>query len=150
MDVPVASSSCASALLLLGEIHFDDAFSLAQSICSYGYFGLAPNCWVPAQPHDPDDDAGVFERPLVFGTPHHEEWCAVIRVHQAGSSVSVRWVGGDRPGTDFHVDQLLSQVRRILRADWSPDGFWKLHPEAKKRGFGRTFRSPTLWEVSTS
>jgi len=42
----------------------------------------------------------------------------------------------------------VGQIRRILRMDDDnlPHGFWNLHPDAKKRGFGRTYRSPTLWE----
>jgi hypothetical protein len=74
---PRVATPCSEAVHL-GVVEFDGAFSLAQSICSYGYFGLAPNRWLPAPPHEINDDAGVFERPLVFGKPHHEEWCALV------------------------------------------------------------------------
>eukprot|EP00035_Acanthoeca_spectabilis_P020238 m.431818 g.431818 ORF g.431818 m.431818 type:complete len:434 (+) comp17351_c0_seq1:1144-2445(+) len=130
----------------LGKIEFDPAFSLSQSICSYGYVGLAPNQWLPADEAEPNDDAGEFERPLVFGTPHCEEHCVVVRLRQRGTEIHVDMVGGDKPGTAAEIEQVLGQVRRILRVGWSPNEFWGLHPEAKTRGFGRTFRSPTLWE----
>jgi hypothetical protein len=49
-------------------------FSLAQSVCSYGYFGLAPNTWMPSQPHGKEgplenrlSDSGCYKRPLRFG-----------------------------------------------------------------------------------
>mmetsp|Transcript_22708 Transcript_22708/g.31761 ORF Transcript_22708/g.31761 Transcript_22708/m.31761 type:complete len:302 (+) Transcript_22708:120-1025(+) len=37
-------------------------------------------------------------------------------------------------------------VARVLRVDLSLVAFHRLLPDAGKRGFGRTFRSPTLWE----
>ena len=56
-------------------------FSLSQSICSYGYFGLAPNCWMPTDHTDPNGDNGVFQRPLVFGTTHAEETNGIEKVN---------------------------------------------------------------------
>jgi len=121
-------------------------FSLSQSICSYGYFGLAPNVWKPAS-DDAHEDEGVYERPFVYGTKHREEHAAVIRVQQTSpTTLALTVISGDVPATDEHIEQIASHVRRVLRVDWSPESFWEVHPEARRRGYGRTFRSPTLWE----
>ena len=51
-----------SAVLLNIEVD-DSDFSLSQAICSYGYFCLAPNKWIPSE----QDDEGILARPLRFG-----------------------------------------------------------------------------------
>jgi len=141
------AASASSTTHVLGSIDFRTDFSLSQAICSYGYVGLAPNQWVPAAADNPNDDDGVYIRPLVYGTPHREEHHVVVKVLQvAPRAVEVVAIGGDMAVPRKHVEQVLAQVRRILRQGWSPEAFWALHTEAHDRGFGRTFRSPTLWE----
>ncbi|KAL2513848.1 uncharacterized protein Fot_27819 [Forsythia ovata] len=50
----------------------------------------------------------------------------------------------------YHRDIPLDQVRRMLRLsdeeNWRIRDFQEVHEEAKNRGFGRVFRSPTLFE----
>lgn len=121
-------------------------FSLSQSICSYGYFGLSPNVWKPADDNVHEDE-GIYERPFVYGTKHREEYATVVRVQQTSpTTLALTVMSGDVPVTVEHIDQVVSGVRRVIRADWSPEAFWEMHPEARERGYGRTFRSPTLWE----
>lgn len=138
----------------LAAIDLPKRFSISQSICSYGYFGLAPNTWRPAAA-DVHEDRGIFIRPLSFGGDRHgEEFAALVRFEQtppdspcsSAGKLTLTIVGGDAPQTECHREQIVEQARRILRLDWDPDEFWNLHPEARRRGFGRTYRSPTLWE----
>ena len=135
----------AASPVLLATLDLPPRFSLAQSICSYGYFGLAPNQW-EAAPDVEHEDRGIFTRPLAYGTKNKEKHAAVVRVEQIDATLQLTVVGGTEPKTSDHIDQIVSQIHRILRLDWSPDSFWAMHPEAKKRGFGRTYRNPSLWE----
>jgi hypothetical protein len=96
---------------ILGRIDFDEAFSLSQSICSYGYVGLAPNQWFPAPATVLDDDVGEFERPLVYGTQHHEERCVIVRFRQVGGCVEIVVVGGDCPSTVTGIAQVSGATR---------------------------------------
>lgn len=116
--------------------------------------GLAPNVWRPSPPNE-HEDRGVFARPLSFGGDRYsEEFAALVKFEQPsptgpsspGGELKLTIVGGDVPRTERHRQQLIEQARLILRLDWDPEKFWKLHPEVQKRGFGRTYRSPTLWE----
>jgi hypothetical protein len=47
------------------RIAVPDDFSLAQSVCSYGYFVLAPNRWCPPRTSE-DPEKGEFTRPLTL------------------------------------------------------------------------------------
>lgn len=111
-------------------------FDLTRAVCSYGYFILAPNRWDP--------------------TTH--------RLHRPLRGVDDRLVGvtiAQRPGSDRLTvtcdtavtlgdrNHLAAQVARMLRLDEPAERFeqfWALHPEARRAGFARLFRSPTLFE----
>ena len=140
-----AASATSSSRTPHATLDLPARFSLAQSICSYGYFGLAPNQWAAA-PDSEHEDRGIFTRPIAYGTKNKEECAAVVRVEQIDNTLQLTMVGGTAPESPEHIQQVLLQIHRILRLDWSPDSFWGMHPEAKARGFGRTYRSPTLWE----
>ena len=145
INVADEGGATASDATPLARLDLPVRFSLAQSICSYGYFGLAPNQW-EAAPDSEHEDRGIFTRPIVYGTKNKEEYAAVVRVEQIDNTLQLTVVGGTAPQSADHIQQVISQIHRILRLDWSPDSFWDKHPEAKARGFGRTYRSPTLWE----
>lgn len=122
-------------------VHFPVSdFSLSQAICSYGYFLLPPNQWYPTADDDPDH--GYLQRPLRYGSFGQD----VIQVRIAQSSKSVV-VGWERIAlTAVERKQVEVQVRRMVRADMNLSSFHELHAEAKRRSFGRTYRSPTLFE----
>ena len=118
-------------------------FSLSQAVCSYGYFCLAPNRWVPSS--SDDDDEGYLVRPLRY---------------QEGLNSTLVSIGQDTDRTDpavivaFRADvlepkhhaELVEQVTRMLRLEMDLMGFHDLHSQAKHRRFGRLYRSPTLFE----
>mmetsp|Transcript_14278 Transcript_14278/g.27410 ORF Transcript_14278/g.27410 Transcript_14278/m.27410 type:complete len:425 (-) Transcript_14278:234-1508(-) len=124
-------------------------FSLAQTICSYGYFQLSPNVWVPAADNE-HEDQGLFCRPLVATSCITEEsatevFFMVLQQPKNCSMVCIH-VFSHQPVTELHRSEARRAARRILRLDQSFAGWWDRHPEAAARGFGRTFRSPTVFE----
>jgi 3-methyladenine DNA glycosylase/8-oxoguanine DNA glycosylase len=153
---------------LMGNKYFDDeknvtilhrqdiphGFSLSQTICSYGYFCLAPNRWIPSE----RDDEGYLVRPLSVRYHGEEDIqkkkehnCSKTTLVAIGQNTKTRSVivavKSSPSSTDsIYRKKLTKQIDRMLRLDTSLDEFHKLHDEAKKRGFGRLYRSPTLFE----
>jgi 3-methyladenine DNA glycosylase/8-oxoguanine DNA glycosylase len=106
-------------------------FDLARAVCSYGYFLLAPNRW--------DGAARALHRPLrgVGDRLIH------VTVTQRGGTLAIACAEAISAG-DRHL--LRVQVTRMLRLaeDFSP--WHRLHRRARREGFDRLFRSPTLFE----
>ena len=124
-------------------------FSLSQAICSYGYFCLAPNRWVPGN----SDDEGYLVRPLTYRTTEEESTAtkpALVAVAQDPKTKSIllaiRFSHTQDWDCKFREQQLVVQIDRMLRLNTSLEGFHKVYPEAGERGFGRLYRSPTLFE----
>ena len=154
---------------LIGNKYFDDeknvtilhrqdiphGFSVSQAICSYGYFCLSPNRWVPSKI---DDDEGYLVRPL--SVCYHgediqkdkEQDCSKTTLIAIGQNTKTRSVIVAMQSSfsasidSTYIKELTKQIDRMLRLDTSLDEFHKLHIEAKERGFGRLYRSPTLFE----
>ncbi|HEX7009707.1 MAG TPA: hypothetical protein VF184_06975 [Phycisphaeraceae bacterium] len=108
-------------------------FDLARAVCSYGYFLLAPNLWDPA--------GQTLSRPL---RGRGDRLIPVTIRQPAGRQVLVL-----RCGVRVERDErglIHAQVRRMLRLDEDLSGWFRIHPRARRRKFGRLFRSPTLFE----
>ena len=108
-------------------------FSFPRAVCSYGFFVLAPNRWRPTEQ--------VLERPLRAGD-------RVVRaaLDQRGDRLRARL---DGPLARRDHAGVKAQIARMLRLDTDPAVFERFHavcPEAADAGFGRLFRSPTLFE----
>lgn len=113
-------------------------YGLPQGVCSYGYFLLAPNRWRPLQM--------ALERSFnadEFGLPP-EPFCATID-QPAGRGAPLR-VRCDRPVSAAALRALRAAVVRMLRLDHDLADWERAAPAAKRRGFGRMFRSATLFE----
>ena len=129
-------------------VHVRPDFSLAQAVCSHGFYALAPNAWVPST--DDVDEHGLFKRSLRFGCKGGEQ-TVHVRVAQGVLQQSrhpVVLVGfvAQHCVDATHHKQLLQQIRRMIRHDMDLTAFHDMHPVAKKRGYGRTYRSPCMWE----
>ena len=112
------------------EVAVGDGFRLEEAVCFYGFFVLAPNRWLPAEQ--------VLVRPLrVEGK--------VIEAHvsQKGAKLAVQVKPGVSEAGKAEVD---AAIRRMLRLDEGFADWWAKHAEAKRRGFGRMFRSPSVFE----
>ena len=109
-------------------------FDLARTVCSYGYFVLAPNRWESTGP-----GLGRLHRPLRDGRG------SVVhsRIRQAGGRLRIHC---DRPVAPGDRRLLKDQVVRMLRVEEDQSDWWSKHPTAAAAGFGRIFRSPTLFE----
>jgi len=155
---------------LIGNKYFDDkknitilhrnniscGFSLSQTICSYGYFCLAPNRWVPSGSRLKErDDEGYLVRPLTLrynrkeieqeGQNRHKTFLVAIGQNTETRSVIVA-LRSPSSIDETYCKKVTKQIDRMLRLDTNLDDFYELHIEAKERGFGRLYRSPTLFE----
>lgn len=111
-------------------------FDLTRAICSYGYFLLAPNRWDPT--------TRQYHRPF---RGESDRIIQTTLTQKPGSD----WlrIACDTAVTRTERGLLLQQIGRVLHLD-RPEAvyrhWYKLHPEAARRRFGRLFRSPTLFE----
>ncbi|WVZ66931.1 hypothetical protein U9M48_016084 [Paspalum notatum var. saurae] len=118
-------------------------FDLAAAVCSHGLFMMAPNRWDPA--------ARALVRPLRLASDRSVSLLASVSAQPARPDsallVALRGAGALSP---LDRDYILEQVCRMLRL--SEEGvaaaaeFQAMHPAAREVGFGRIFRSPTLFE----
>lgn len=114
-------------------------FNLENAVCSHGLFLMAPNQW---DPHT----KSLF-RPLRLSFSSS----ALVRISsgQFPHTVLVR-VYGARCLSPKEKEEVVVQIRRMLRLSEGEDKkvreFQEMHSEAKQMGFGRVFRSPTLFE----
>ncbi|XP_048554913.1 uncharacterized protein LOC125535892 [Triticum urartu] len=118
-------------------------FDLEAAVCSHGLFMMAPNRWDPA--------SRALLRPLRLASDRSRSLLARVSRHPARPSRSllVSLLGADAL-SPLDQDCILEQVRRMLRLS-EEDGrvvaeFQAMHAAAREAGFGRIFRSPTLFE----
>ncbi|MFW5682106.1 MAG: DNA-3-methyladenine glycosylase family protein [Phycisphaeraceae bacterium] len=109
-------------------------FRLHKTVCSYGYFLLAPNRWQPVE--------RVLIRPLLL-----ESGGAVrVRVSQPAVSKPLR-IDTRCKLSRAEAASIKAAVGRMLRLHEDLTGWRKVRTEeARRRGFGRMFRSPSLFE----
>ena len=121
-----------------------------------GYFCLAPNVWAPKYPQDRSsgklevllainaDDTGTYSRPIRYGQRDKLVVRVSVKEDRAGRQLQLFL---DHPVTNMvHRKRICQKIARITRLDFDLSDFHRKHPAAKHRGFGRLFRSPTLWE----
>ncbi len=117
-------------------------FNLEATVTSYGFYVLSPNRWI--------EQTCEFSRPLRYGVKH--EYSIMCHITQENYSEGVSH------GYRLHVSlgcslseeryrqQIVQQVARMFRTELNVSDYHDKHPEAKAEGYGRLFRSPTLWE----
>jgi len=116
-------------------------FDLAAAVCSYGFYALAPHQWDPHR--------RTLTRPL------RDTNGDVITAHINAGPEPARAKGRTSPVLHITIHPALGrahhahikrQVARMLRLDEDLAAFHRLHRAARRRGFGRIFRSPTVFE----
>lgn len=113
-----------------------DDYDLSRDVCSYGYFLLAPNHWVP----------GRRELWRVLGLAGGPVVARITQGRSPGGRLSVALSRAARQGERAELER---QVRRMLRLDVAPAdlaGFHRRHAPSRASGRGRLFRSPTVFE----
>ncbi|KAG8364010.1 hypothetical protein BUALT_Bualt19G0081800 [Buddleja alternifolia] len=126
------------------ELPLGDAapdFNLEKVVCSHGLFMMAPNRW--------DPHSKTLERPLRLDDDDSSFMVHISHPPHTPHALQLR-VFGTPPLSPPQHKSLMSQVSRMLRLSEEENRklkeFHKMHEEAKGRGFGRMFRSPTLFE----
>uniref|UniRef100_A0ACD5UJH7 Uncharacterized protein n=1 Tax=Avena sativa TaxID=4498 RepID=A0ACD5UJH7_AVESA len=139
MLTPAAAQPRVELELQLGAAPFD----LEAAVCSHGLFMMAPNRWDPA--------SRALLRPLRLASDSSTSLLARISHHPARPSQALHVsVFGADALSPLDQDCILEQVRRMLRLSAEDDmlvaEFQAMHAAAREAGFGRIFRSPTLFE----
>lgn len=105
-----------------------------RDLCSYGYFLLSPNLWIP--------ERLTLLRP--FDLPGG---LAALSISQPGGRGKPIVVRADRSLSRRDAAFVEPLIRRMLNLDDSGvRAFHKVDPRWKKSGRGRLFRSPTFFE----
>ncbi|KAL8139958.1 hypothetical protein V2J09_005979 [Rumex salicifolius] len=119
------------------------SFSLEKAVCSHGLFMMAPNYWDPL--------SSSLLRPLRLSSDA-EGQSFLVRISQSSDyplSLLIRVIGVTALSGPQRT-AVTAQVKRMLRLSESEERkvreFQSLHAGAKSGGFGRVFRSPTLFE----
>ncbi|XP_072983106.1 uncharacterized protein [Typha latifolia] len=115
-------------------------FNLEKAVCSHGLFMMAPNRWDPV--------SKTLLRPLRLIS---SSLSLPVRIsHPSPSDPLLISIFGTSSLSSQDQNGILAQVRRMLRISDENDRvigeFHNLHEAAKESGFGRIFRSPTLFE----
>ncbi|KAM0039977.1 putative DNA glycosylase [Helianthus debilis subsp. tardiflorus] len=118
-------------------------FNLEKSVCSHGFFMTAPNHW--------DTLSKTFQRPLHLFHSHQPPLTVQISQPPEADHLLLRvFHSGGEDLSPAHEQSLTEQVRRMLRLSDAEEkkvrAFQDVYGEAKSSGFGRVFRSPTLFE----
>ncbi|XP_052194644.1 uncharacterized protein LOC127802706 [Diospyros lotus] len=150
MGTPIATAGGGGCRHVVVELPLGNAaatFDLEKAVCSHGLFMMAPNQW--------DSQSKTLTRPLRLDPG---DYCGnggsvLVRISQPSQSprsvLHLSVLDADSLSLQ-HQQSLLAQVRRMLRLSEMEEEivkeFQEMHGEAKERGFGRVFRSPTLFE----
>ncbi|KAL3749438.1 hypothetical protein ACJRO7_010536 [Eucalyptus globulus] len=118
---------CCDLQLCLDEI--PSTFNLEKAVCNHGFFMMAPNSWIPS--------TKTLRRPLRLADFSSSVVVSISQPPGPSSTVLLLRV---------HREQVIRMLRLSGRDERNVKEFHKVHPEAKDRGFGRVFRSPSLFE----
>ncbi|CAH2065823.1 unnamed protein product [Thlaspi arvense] len=118
---------------------FEETFDMEKAVCNHGFFMMAPNVW--------NHQRKSLSRPLTLSDSSSTN---VTISHPRPHPFLVIQVHSINNISRADEEIILQQVARMLRisADDVCDvaEFQQLHDAAKMSGFGRIFRSPSLFE----
>ncbi|KAK7333933.1 hypothetical protein VNO80_30714 [Phaseolus coccineus] len=133
------SSSRPKHLLCLSVEKYKSTFNLEKAVCNHGFFMMAPNKWNPS--------TKSLQRPLRL----MDQRCSVMVTisHPPGEN-NLHVHVHDVEVLSLEDQQAILALSRMLRISDEDENavieFQKLYPEAKEEGFGRIFRSPSIFE----
>ncbi|XP_042513966.1 uncharacterized protein LOC122088711 [Macadamia integrifolia] len=116
------------------------SFNLEKAVCNHGFFMMTPNQWIPS--------IKTLQRPLYLAD---STTSVVVQISHPKKNDHLHVLV---LGTNFLSPQdqkvLLTQIARMLKISKKDERkmqkFHEIHSKAKKKRFGRLFRSPTLFE----
>lgn len=160
--VGTTTDTCSTARRVL-RLAVPDGYDFSMAICSYGFFCMMPNKWIPTRiPTTSSTNVaestigaelkahGTLRRPMRYGEQARR--CCIAEITCQEPSCLQITLEGELPSSDTEEADIVGQISRMCRLDvsafrgYSIEQFWRLHPAAKARGFGYLFRSPTVWE----
>lgn len=109
-------------------------FSFRHTVCSYGYFLLAPNRWDP------------LRQALHTSVAHARSGVLALRIEQPDGSGSALRILCDHSIDSAGRRVVKAALSRALRLDHELPGWRRANPAAHRRGFGRLIRSASLFE----
>ncbi|TWT42947.1 hypothetical protein [Botrimarina hoheduenensis] len=119
-------------------------FELGETVCSYGYFLLAPNYWRPEiHALERRMSGGEIGRTMPSPAATGSVGLVVTQPGGVGARLVIRC---DRPLIGPERAGVKGSLSRMLRIDQDLSAWHRLSPAARRRRFGRLFRSPTLFE----
>lgn len=117
----------------------EGTFDMEKAVCNHGFFMMAPNVWNPS--------TKSLHRPLTLSDSSSVD---VTISHPPTLSFLVIQVHRINNVSRVDEELILQQVGRMLRLSDKDEcdmtEFQQVHEDAKKSGFGRIFRSPSLFE----
>lgn len=129
--------------LPLGE--WCSTFNLEEAICNHGFFMMSPNNWIPS--------SKSLQRPLRLSDSTKsinvsisidEQNCLIARaLDDDVNEVVSKLTAADRQVIRKQITRML---RLTERDEKDVSDFQNIHQQAKQKGFGRLFRSPSLFE----
>ncbi|VVA92865.1 unnamed protein product [Arabis nemorensis] len=123
--------------LYLSEL--EEGFEFEKAVCNHGFFMMAPNVWNPIRK--------TLSRPLTLA---NSSSVMVTISHPPIHPFIIIDVHGINNVREADEKLIFQQVRRMLRFTSKEERdvtkFHQLHEAAKESGFGRIFRSPSLFE----
>lgn len=121
-------------------------YVLARDICSYGYFLLEPNFWLPAHREFATtidvDDAAVTFRITQGGRASAKSSFASVRGKPVRVVADAKLDAHQRASARV----MLTRMLRLDEDEGTLREFHRLDPRFKKAGRGRLMRSPTFFE----
>jgi len=167
-------SSISKSLLYLSVKEYKSTFNFEKAICNHGFFMMAPNKWIssrkslqrPLRLRDPcysvmvtishppgEDDLHVCVHDVEVLSLEDQQVILVCRT----SFIYLFWnfffiLFSILQWTEILIYSFVyqEQVSRMLRISDEDEKtvieFQELYPRAKEEGFGRIFRSPSIFE----
>ncbi|KAL3749457.1 hypothetical protein ACJRO7_010555 [Eucalyptus globulus] len=158
---------CCDLQLCLDEI--PSTFNLEKAVCNHGFFMMAPNSWIPStktlrrplrladfsssvvvsisQPPGPSSTVLLLRVHRVPRLSSQDQQAIfVLSLSHSVCAQSKYKLVTEKHGNILLQEQVIRMLRLSERDERNVKEFHKVHPEAKDRGFGRVFRSPSLFE----
>ncbi|GLU24739.1 hypothetical protein SLE2022_406370 [Rubroshorea leprosula] len=114
------------------------SFNMEEAVCNHGFFMMSPNVWIPS--------TKSLTRPLRLS--NSIDSATVTISHPPNFPFLLIKVDQNLSSPD--QQSILEQVARMLRISQKDERhvreFHEVHASAKNRGFGRIFRSPSIFE----
>ncbi|XP_062089773.1 uncharacterized protein LOC133796318 [Humulus lupulus] len=126
-------------LLMTMAVGSCSLFDMEKSVCNHGMFMMPPNVWIPS--------SKSLQRPLRLAD---DATSLTLSVSQSNHYLYVRHFSQHSNFSMNDQRVIQEQIVRMLRITESDARdvreFHKVCPRAKETGFGRLFRSPSLFE----